>query len=778
MIELTRVESVLTNRKASFNIQARDLLIIFIGFFISRVSIMGELTPFGMAFLGSYILTKGSNIYLLFSVILGTFTLHGIGGMDYVLATMFIYWIFTKTREGKDYTLIKSAFISELAFLISKFLNMILTGGYSPYDVFMIIFEGILVFTMTYIFSFSMPIEDIRSKNISNEKLVCSFITIALALSGFNNMVFWGVSLKNIISIVLIIYLSYTQGVLIGVSSSIILGLVSYISHTEMPFIIAILAVGGLLAGIFRDLGKAGSILGFILGNGIISFYINKLGTSFIDYRELFFSAIIFLIISRYVKLDLNTIFAGNLEVEESYAKRKDEYVSKKLKNMSSLFNSLSQILKKSIEDKNIYSTSEAYKIIDDICNNTCKDCPNFKRCWEEDYYVTYAKIFNLTGIIENNGSNMDKLYREMGEFCEYGETLGNNIVKQYHAMEKDYLWNKRLMEQRNLLVEQFEGIGSIIENMSEDIYSNPIFNEELENLLIKELKNKRIDILDLTVAEIEKGELEVLVELDEKRDPIHMNRIKNVVSNSLGFPLTSDYSFCNTGYNRNYFKLYRVNRFSALTNVSAANNSEDKISGDSYTFGEIGNTTFLAISDGMGIGKKANIESSIAIELLEKLMETNINKDTSIRTINSVLRAKSDDEIFTTLDLGFIDLYTGKLQILKNGSPATFIKKKDRVEIINSRSLPIGILENVDFNIYEEELEDGDMVIMMSDGILDSNRDVRDGEKWMQDVIMGINSQNPKVISEEILNIAKSIEKDSSKDDMTVMVTKVWKSV
>ena len=158
--------------------------------------------------------------------------------------------------------------------------------------------------------------------------------------------------------------------------------------------------------------------------------------------------------------------------------------------------------------------------------------------------------------------------------------------------------------------------------------------------------------------------------------------------------------------------------------------------------------------------------------------METNINKDTSIRTINSVLRAKSDDEIFTTLDLGFIDLYTGKLQILKNGSPATFIKKKDRVEIINSRSLPIGILENVDFNIYEEELEDGDMVIMMSDGILDSNRDVRDGEKWMQDVIMGINSQNPKVISEEILNIAKSIEKDSSKDDMTVMVTKVWKSV
>ena len=134
-----------------------------------------------------------------------------------------------------------------------------------------------------------------------------------------------------------------------------------------------------------------------------------------------------------------------------------------------------------------------------------------------------------------------------------------------------------------------------------------------------------------------------------------------------------------------------------------------------------------------MGIGRKANIESSIAIELLEKLMEINMNKNIIIRTINSVLRAKSNDEIFTTLDLGFIDLYTGKLQILKTGSPATFIKKKDRVEIINSSSLPIGILENVDFNIYEEILEDGDIVIMMSDGILDSNKDVGNIDIWMR---------------------------------------------
>src|SRR5699024_6511490 len=112
---------------------------------------------------------------------------------------------------------------------------------------------------MTYIFSFSLPMDKIKKRKFSNEQLICSFITIALALSGFNNINLYGVSLKNIISIILVIYLSHNYGILIGLGGSIVVGMVSYISHTEMPFIISIFAVGGLLAGLFRDLGKSGS---------------------------------------------------------------------------------------------------------------------------------------------------------------------------------------------------------------------------------------------------------------------------------------------------------------------------------------------------------------------------------------------------------------------------------------------------------------------------------------------------------------------------------------
>src|SRR5690606_12896233 len=130
-----------------------------------------------------------------------------------------------------------------------------------------------------------------------------------------------------------------------------------------------------------------------------------------------------------------------------------------------------------------------------------------------------------------------------------------------------------------------------------------------------------------------------------------------------------------------------------ALTEIVSKTNYYNEVSGDNYTFGEGENSYFVALSDGMGIGRKANNESSIAINLLEKFLEAKFDKELALKTINSILMLKSNDEVFTTFDISLIDLYSGKLQIIKTGAPATFIRKKDRVEIINCQSLPVGIL-------------------------------------------------------------------------------------
>lgn len=91
--------------------------------------------------------------------------------------------------------------------------------------------------------------------------------------------------------------------------------------------------------------------------------------------------------------------------------------------------------------------------------------------------------------------------------------------------------------------------------------------------------------------------------------------------------------------------------------------------------------------------------------------------------------------------------------------------------------SLPIGILKDVDFNIYEEDIEDGDLIIMMSDGVLECKRGIDNPESWMTNVITGLKSQSPQAIADEILSIAKLSSYNEINDDMTVLVTKVWKN-
>ena len=772
------MESLASKRKIDLNIGKEELLLLIIGFLISRVSISGRFAPFGAGFLGAYLLMKGTNLYLLISIVLGYFSLVGFKGLDYGLASLLIYMVFMRSREAEESTMLRASMISSLVFLLVRLISTLLFRQFFIYDLFVLGFEGILVFTFGYIFSFSMPLEEIRNKAINNEKMVCTFITLALVLSGLNSIWFFGLSLKNILCIIVIVYLGYNQGVFLGSVSGCVLGLITYIGSPEMPFIVSILTVGGLLSGLFRDLGKAGSILGFILGNGIISFYINKFGSSFLDYRELFIGSLIFLAIAQFLKIDLDNIFSYSREFEKGYEKRKEEFTVKKLNYMSDLFLDLSKIINKSIEEDQAYSTADVYTIVDEVSNSTCKTCENYSKCWKDNYYTSYYKLLNLIGLIELGSDSRDELINRAKESCLNVESLIDNIDEHFMPLKTNHIWNKKLNEQRKLLADQLQNFGSIVEDISKDVYSNPLFNHELEILLIKEIKDKRIDIVDLSVIDLPEEGLEILIEMNHPfNSTLELEKLRELISEALGFNISIDYVLGNKVSSK-IIRFRKENRFTTLTDVSTLANSENIVSGDNYSFGVIGNVNFAAICDGMGIGRKANRESGITIQLLEKLMEINMDKSVIVRTINSFLKAKSNDEIFTTLDLGFIDLYTGKLQIIKNGSPSTFIKRKDRVDVISSQSLPIGILENVDSNIYEEYLEDGDVLIMMSDGVLDSNRSEENSGEWMKRVIMGIDSHNPKRITEEILNIARFVSNNQPKDDMTIMATKIWRTI
>lgn len=756
------------------------LLLGILTFFISRASVVDKLTPFGIAFISSYLLAGKYNWYIIPAAILGILSFHGIGGIDYIISIVLIGITYRFVNRDK-LTTIKSSIITAMLFMAVKLANIALVGTIFVYDLLLSVFEGLIVFTLSYMFSYGIFL-DTNEKVGPNEKIISVFITLAIGLSGLQTASIYGIALKNIISILTILYLGYREGIFIGSTVGITLGVISYMSQPEMPFILAIYGLAGLLTGIFKELGKSGSVLGFLLGNAIVSFYINGYGISFINLRELLVAIGIFSITYKYLDGWLGDYIDAitNRSKERAHSHIKDQITIDKLNELAEVFNELGKTFRKAVEDAQGYDAIEVYGIIDNLANSICQNCSLRTFCWEEKFYTTYHSMFKIISLMEENIPIDDHtLPNFIKEYCANRKGVVEELEEQFEKLKLNSMWKEKISENRLLVAEQLEEISKIMKEMAKNIYINPTFKKDVEELLLEELRKNKVDVVDVIAFELEKDNIEIHVEVDNVyKDENRYDRVKKIVSDVLGLPLKGEFNVSKLNDKRQKYRFIKGSRYSALTEVVAMPNHMNKISGDNYTFGEGENIYYSAISDGMGVGKKAHSESNTAINLLEKFIEAKFDKELALRTINSILMLSSNHEMFTTFDISLIDLYTGKLQLVKTGAPATFIKKKDRVEVVNSQSLPVGILKDVDFNVYEEYLEDGDIIIMVSDGVLDANEEVDNSELWMKELISRINSVNPRIIGEKILKAANEACAYEPKDDMTVMVTKVWKTI
>jgi stage II sporulation protein E len=158
----------------------------------------------------------------------------------------------------------------------------------------------------------------------------------------------------------------------------------------------------------------------------------------------------------------------------------------------------------------------------------------------------------------------------------------------------------------------------------------------------------------------------------------------------------------------------------------------------------------------------------------LERFLEAGYERNTAIKAINSVLVFKSDSESYSTVDVCLVDLYSGFGEFIKIGSAPTFIKTGSGVNLIRSTNLPVGILDDVDIESEIVELKNGDMIVMVSDGVSDASSQLK--EKWIINMLREIENVNPKEVAEALLKRAKELSGEKLNDDMTVMVSKIWK--
>lgn len=179
-------------------------------------------------------------------------------------------------------------------------------------------------------------------------------------------------------------------------------------------------------------------------------------------------------------------------------------------------------------------------------------------------------------------------------------------------------------------------------------------------------------------------------------------------------------------------------------------------------------------LSDGMGSGEKACSGSERVIELMERLLEAGFRKEAAIQMINGALAAAGQEENMSTLDLCDMNLYTGECEFIKVGAACTYIKRGRLVDRLSTQNFPLGVFGQLEPETLCRTLQNGDYVIMLSDGVMDAlSQGI--GEEVLPEIIGKMEFSNPNEIANQILTYCLKQSKGRIRDDITVLVVGIW---
>ena len=389
-----------------------------------------------------------------------------------------------------------------------------------------------------------------------------------------------------------------------------------------------------------------------------------------------------------------------------------------------------------------------------------------------EDLLKAFAKFNNY--IVQYNDEAISK--RMKNDI----EQIVKAVNYAYKISKSNFIWEEKVKSNKKNVQAQLDGvskaISSIAVKMEEEIKQDEDFSTE-KSKITKALEIKEILVQGIDINKKDNRYfIDVYLQEDSKTsENSDFDKIQKVLEKTLNEKMMRNEpkirKFNKQG--KRIISFLSADKYILQVGQATKIKNNSPVSGDSLLQIRLNDGKYLiALSDGMGTGPDARKSSQIAIKMLERLLMSGFDKNTSIDLINTTIM-NANEEIFATLDIVIIDLYNGKIEFIKNGACPTYVKNKKKVQIVKSLSLPAGILKDINLTTYDKDIEDQDTLVICSDGILDSNVEYKNKELWVKYMLEDIETTNCQKIADLILNEAIDNSYGIAKDDMSIIVCK-----
>lgn len=677
------------------------------------------------------------------------------------------------------------------------------------YDLLVSISAGLIGYIFYKIFGKSISVlNEIRTKKVfALEEMLGATLMVSIAATSFGYFQVLGLQISNIISILLVLILGWKNGILVGTTAGVTVGVVLGIITESDPILIAAFAFSGMISGILSKFGKIGVIVGFIAGNLLLTYVYNGQLVELICFKEILIASLVLILVPNKVEIHITDLFGKEEYLEEGakYRLQESTQTIEKLNDVSDVIKQMSNTYKQvaattTSENEIVANNREIFieelqQSIQDLQDNILYEDMN------NDDEIILKDIFDHLEKYEYlNREGLLKIFKQHNNyivgFDSYDisikiekdiQSMLKAINDAYRISKANFIVKAKMSKANQNISNQLEGVSKAIDSITKDIElnnENESFAKE-KRKIITLCKERQIDVLDVEIVREKTGRYIIKFYLNscEKNKVVECptTKIEEILLKIFNEEIILQEEKCGMKMNQNicYQTYISKDKYTMQIGIAKTNKYGETVSGDSSIQIKLKDGKYLlGLSDGMGSGPEARKSSQIAVKMLGRLLSNGFDKETSIELINNTILANSEIETYTTLDIMILDLYDGNSEYIKNGAAPTFIKNNKNVDIIKSIALPTGILNDVDLVVYDRDIEDEDIIIMCTDGIIDSNKEYKNKELWVKNILENIETKDAQKIADIIIKEAIDNNYGKAQDDMSIIVVKLKKKM
>ncbi len=742
-----------------------DIFPCFLLFLASRASVIG-MFPFGLSMFCA-VFQKSISYMGILTLVLACISAHtGVWTYKYILGAV-LFWLYSRIREDYRENPLLSSFVSGACLF---FAGLVLTLYYPTgmYDFLVVCIESVLCAFFYIVFDKASLLFTYSREACGEAELVSACLCLGIFITGVNDITLpFNINLSSLITIYAVMCIAMHENLAVAGAGGLSAGFMCSMNSTAAVTLMGFYGLSSIFSNLLKGFKKYGVALGFLGGSAITLFYI---GNSFeipLSIFEVLVSVLAFILTPDSVHKKIGVFFKRTLHPEiVPETVRMREYLTDRLYTASNVFMNLKDTVKSSSDRRlNLYN-KDMCAIFDEATDRVCRKCSNCGKCFGENSSNSFRIIFSLLEVIESQGfCNEKNAPTEFLNLCEKPEVFLNELSHVYELYKTEVLKLGSDKNNRDLLLTQYNEISEMFYEMSEEIRSGFCFLAETEKRIADELSAYNINVREVKVIESLERSLDIYISCDKRfSEKLLEEKLSNILKVPVMFLESSGGSM---------MRFMPKGNFTAEVYTKQIPKEGQVINGDNLIFFKGKDYKYYVIlCDGMGNGEKANRESKICADMITAYLKAGFSPKITLNLVNSAITLKSDNEIFSSIDLLCIDLLSGQADFYKIGGSKSFFCHQGHTETIFSDTLPCGIFPENHINVTSKRISDGDILIMMSDGVSDVSPGYLSGERISK--IVEKDAEDIKGISEMILSSALKKKYNKAIDDMTIASIKI----